>query len=326
MKNLLLTGGLGYIGSKFREMFSDQYNITILDTGFYSSRKINLPNTRYIDIRNIEKKDLNNIDFVVHMSELSNDPLGNLSGKLTFDINQNGTKKLLDLCQDTKVEKFIYMSSASIYGYSEVESSENSKTNPLTDYAKAKESNELLLQNENYNFQKIIMRNATAFGFSNNLRLDLVINDLAYSGFAKNELVLISDGSPKRPFIHISDICTIIDRFLNDQRNFDKEIFNIGSKELNLSIRDVAEKIKEYLNIEKLVFGDFDPDQRSYYLNFEKLNKTFGDYKIIYNLERGLEDLIKNFEQLKLSGNEIRLNKIKYLLDQKKLDSELFWR
>ena len=326
MKKLLLTGGLGYIGTKFREMFSDKYDITILDTGFYTLKKIDTVKTKYIDIRNIEKEHLNDIEYVVHMSELSNDPLGNLSSDLTFDINQSGTKKLLDLCRGTKVEKFIYMSSASIYGYSEIESKEDSVTNPLTDYARAKEFNEQLLQNDRYDFQKIIMRNSTAFGFSKNLRLDLVINDLAFNGYFNNELTLISDGSPKRPFIHVSDICFIIDKFIEDKRNFDKEIFNVGSKELNLSIKDVAKEIKKYLNIENIKFGVLDPDQRSYYLNFEKLNNVFHDFKIKYNLERGLEDLIKNFENYKLSGNEIRLKKIKKLLDQDKLNSHLFWK
>lgn len=325
MKNLLLTGGLGYIGSKFVEKYSNSYNIFILDTGFFINEDNDYDRSKFIDIREITKHNLENIDFVVHMSELSNDPLGNLSKNLTNEINHYGTKTLLDLCKGTNISKFIYMSSASVYGLAETESHESSKTNPLTDYAKAKVLNENLIVNSNYDFEVIIFRNSTVFGYSKNLRLDLVINDLAYSGYRNRKIKLTSDGTPKRPFVHISDLCELIDKFLKEDRNFNKEIFNIGSSALNLSIKEVAEAIALFLNIEKVEFGDFDSDQRSYYLNFDKLHKTFVNYNIEYNLEKGLADLISNFERYYMTGNEVRLDKINKLVNEKKIDANLFW-
>ena len=217
------------------------------------------------------------------------------------------------------------MSSASVYGYTEEESHEDSKINPLTDYAKSKVLNENYIVNHNFDFQTIILRNSTAFGFSKNMRLDLVINDLVFSGIRDNKLNIISDGTPKRPFVHISDICNFIHKFIQEEKNFDNEIFNVGSKNLNLSIRDVAEKVADHLNIEDLTFGAKDVDQRSYYLNFNKLTKTFNDFDFDFDLDTGIRDLVDNLNDYKLSENEIRIEKINKLINEKRIDNYLNW-
>jgi len=325
MEKLLLTGGLGYIGSKFLEKFSNYYEITILDTNFFFIEGYKDKNFIRTDIRNLKKEQISKFDYVVHMSELSNDPLGKLNPGVTKDINHNGTKLLLNLCNNTNIKKFIYMSSASVYGYTEEESHEDSKINPLTDYAKSKVLNENYIVNHNFDFQTIILRNSTAFGFSKNMRLDLVINDLVFSGIRDNKLNIISDGTPKRPFVHISDICNFIHKFIQEEKNFDNEIFNIGSKNLNLSIRDVAKKVADHLNIEDLTFGAKDVDQRSYYLNFNKLTKTFNDFDFDFDLDTGIRDLVDNLNDYKLSENEIRIEKINKLINEKRIDNYLNW-
>ena len=151
MKQLLLTGGLGYIGQKFQEKFKDKYFFHLIDTGYFKIPDlINIKNTNFIDIRKIKKDDLLNVDYIVHMGELSNDPLGNLNPNITNDINHKGTVNLLNLANECNIKKLIYMSSASVYGYSGQISHEKSEVKPLTEYS-AK------YKNENYILEKILI-------------------------------------------------------------------------------------------------------------------------------------------------------------------------
>ena len=202
-------------------------------------------------------------------------PLGDLNKDLTKSINHLGTKKLLDLANNSGVKKFIYMSSASVYGFSEKIMKETSKVSPLTEYSKAKVENEKYILDNNFSFETVILRNSTAFGFSSNLRLDLVVNDLTYGAFKNKKINLLSDGTPKRPIVHIADICRVIEMVLVDTRNLNKEIFNVGDDKMNFSIKEIAEKVGECLNLDDISFGKHDADQRSYVLNFEKLKSYF---------------------------------------------------
>ena len=325
MKNLLITGGLGYIGSKFIEKYSKFYNIYILDTGLYGNKNEEKFHFIKKDLRNIELKDLENINFVVHMAELSNDPLGELNPDLTTKINQLATKKLLDLCNKSSVSKLIYMSSCSVYGKNENLVNENSDLLPLTSYSKSKVANENYIMNSDFDFEIIIFRNATVYGYAKNLRLDLVINELTYDALTKKEINLLSDGTPERPFIHVSDLTNIIDLVLKSNKNLHQKIFNIGNNELNYSIRTVAEKIKDILGIKKISFGMKDEDQRSYLVDFSKIKNEFTEFNIEYNLEKGIKDLILNFENHKFDSNSKRIKKINNLIEDELLSDDLYW-
>lgn len=326
--NVLITGGLGYIGSHFVENYSHKYNLKIFDSNLfqydYKKNRI-FKDVSIKDIRNISLNDFLNIDFVIHMGELSNDPLGQFNKKLTNDINHVATKKLLNLINETDVKKFIYMSSASVYGYSEEIMSETSSVSPLTEYAKAKIKNEEYILKNKFSFESIILRNSTAFGFSKNLRLDLVVNDLTYTGYKNNEIILHSDGTPKRPIIHIADICQAIDLIINDSRKLDKQIFNIGSNSMNYSIKEIAEQVADCLSLENITFGKFDSDQRSYELEFKKFLKYFPSFAIKYNLEEGIINLIQNLQTYEISGNEKRIQVLKRLVAEEKVDKNLFF-
>lgn len=327
MKNILVTGGLGYIGSKFIEIYNNDYLFSVLDTSFYSNANVT-KDMNFInkDIRNISKDDLKNIEIVVHMSELSNDPLGEFNPVLTSEINFEATKYLLNLCNQEEINKFIYMSSASVYGFNDNLITEESQTNPLTHYAIAKVNNENYILNNEFNFEIIILRNSTVFGYSNNVRLDLVVNDLTFSALKNKKITLISDGSPKRPFVHVEDLVLLIDKIIRDERNHHKEIYNVGDNSLNYSIREISEIISKLTSIDNIEIGEKDSDQRSYFLNFDKLNKTFPDFTIENTMERGVEDLITNFTNYHLSGNEKRLQKLKCLIEEDILDHNLFWK
>ena len=132
MQNLLITGGLGYIGSKFIENFSGSYNIFVLDSYLYDEKNKEKYNLIKKDIRELNSNDIENIDLVIHMAELSNDPLGELSNGLTEEINHAATKNLLEICNEASVKKFIYMSSCAVYGKNDNLVNEMSELSPLT--------------------------------------------------------------------------------------------------------------------------------------------------------------------------------------------------
>lgn len=325
MNKVLVTGGLGYIGSYFVDNFQNKYDIKIFDSNFFSRNSENKGNIIYKDIRNISLEDLKDIEAIVHMAELSNDPLGDLNKEVTRKINHEGTMRLLEIANRSNVKKVIYMSSASVYGFSNDIVSELSTTNPLTEYSKAKVNNENFILDNEFSFQTIILRNSTAFGYSKNLRLDLVVNDLTFDGFFNKKIKLLSDGTPKRPLVHIHDICKLIDLILIDTRNLDKEIINVGSDNLNFSIKEIAEVIGSILNLDDIVFGKKDVDQRSYQLTFDKLKYLFPNFQIDFSIKQGVEDLIKNFEKYNLSGNEKRLKALQNLIENKIINDDLYF-
>tara|TARA_B000000532_G_scaffold224573_1_gene201464 strand:- start:268 stop:930 length:663 start_codon:yes stop_codon:yes gene_type:complete len=217
------------------------------------------------------------------------------------------------------------MSSASVYGFSDKIMNETSEVNPLTEYSRAKVANETYIINNEFSFETIILRNSTAFGFSSNLRLDLVVNDLTYNGYFNQSINLLSDGTPKRPIVHIHDICKIIYECILDSRNLDKQIFNVGSEDMNFSIKEIALTVGKILNIYDINFGQKDADQRSYQLNFEKLNDYFPNFIISYDLENGIKDLVLNFKNYNPTGKENRIKVLRTLITEKKLNKDLFW-
>mgnify|MGYP001250380099 CR=1 FL=1 len=326
MKKILITGGLGYIGTKFLDSLYENLEILVFDTNYFTNKSLNNSSLLVVnDIRNFKNDYLEGVDVVIHMSELSNDPLGEFNPSLTNQVNHLSTKELLDKCNASSIKKFIYMSSASVYGFNENILDEGSKTNPLTQYAKSKVDNEKYILDNDFNFETVILRNSTVFGFSNNLRLDLVVNDLTYNAVVNNEIELISDGSPKRPFIHVQDLCNLINLIINTDQNLDKEIINTGANSLNYSIKEIAEIVGELTGVEKLKIGKKDSDQRSYYLDFTKLNTLISEFEIQFDLRSGINDLIKNLKTYDLSGNERRLQKLNKLIEAGKLDKNLRW-
>jgi len=325
MQKILVTGGLGYIGSYFIDSYKDKFQIHVIDTNYFQNNINDLDNITYKDVRQIEKKDLKDIEVIIHMAELSNDPLGDLNKNITKKINNDGTINLLKLADKSNVKKFIYMSSASVYGFSDEIMNETSEVSPLTEYSRAKVVNESYIINNEFSFETIILRNSTAFGFSSNLRLDLVVNDLTYNGYFNQSINLLSDGTPKRPIVHIHDICKIIYECILDSRNLDKQIFNVGSEDMNFSIKEIALTVGKILNINDINFGQKDADQRSYQLNFEKLNDYFPNFIISYDLENGIKDLVLNFKNYNPTGKENRIKVLRTLITEQKLNKDLFW-
>jgi nucleoside-diphosphate-sugar epimerase len=339
MKNVLITGNLGYIGPVMTKLFKEKgYFVTGLDSGLYLDCFIDdyvKPNLQLLkDIRDINIKELSGIDFIVHLAGLSNDPLGELEENLTYEINFDATIKLAELGRRAGVKRFVYASSQSVYGISNesYEVDENSLVNPITAYAKSKLKSELgLIELCNEHFNITILRPGTAYGKSPNLRYDIVLNAFVANAHDTGEIIVKSDGKPWRPMCHIEDICSAFMACIEAPIDLVKEqVFNVGRKDNNYTVKELAtEVVRQFVN-SKVVFTNEHTDSRSYRVSSEKILTVLKDYyHPKHNIITGVEELKEYFSQISVKTRStktigsIRLERIKHLIAIGKVDSKL---
>jgi len=342
MERVFITGNLGYIGSVMtKDIINENYEVLGLDTHFYRSNKlIDSTFTKeitqlYKDIRSIELEDLKGIDYIIHLAALSNDPLGELNPELTNKINLDASLKLAKLAKKAKVSRFLFSSSCSIYGASgEEKLTEDAIMNPLSSYARSK----VALENElsklaDETFSPVYLRNGTAYGISPNMRFDLVVNNLMGWGFTTNEIKILSDGRAWRPIVHIKDISNAFIAALKAPREkIHNEAFNVGVNSENYQVRTMAKKIHEVMqDCEIQILGENNPDQRNYFVNFDKIKTQLEYFKPKWDLKKGINELYKTFQDIHLTfedfqdKNFTRLKQLKYLLENNIVDEDLHW-
>lgn len=335
---VLVTGDRGYIGSVLvSKLLKNGYEVRGLDIGFADDdsaikKKLNYQKLSK-DIRDVNKKDLEGIDAVIHLSALSNDPIGEINPKLTTEINYKSTIKLAKLAKKNKVKKFIFSSSCSVYGIAKTEwVDEKSIPNPLTAYAKSKILSEKnLIKLSSRNFCVAIMRNSTVYGFSPMFRNDLVVNNLVTCALALNKIKVMSDGSPWRPLIDVRDLSDIFIKFLEaDNNKINGRIINVGFNENNFTVKEVVDKVHSALPKTEVVFtNEHGSDSRSYRVKFDILKKIFPDITQEWTMDKSIKDMIYNLKKLGFSkkdfenGRFVRLSALKKLLNEGKFDDDL---
>lgn len=336
---VLVTGSEGYIGSNLVHVLTDKgHDVTGLDTGFYNEAKLYDTGRQPVptivkDIRGVTLKDLLGFDAIVHLAELSNDPLGQTDPDLTFAINHEGTARLAELAKKAGVKRFIYASSCSVYGASDEIRSETSVPNPLTAYAKCKVLNEkFLIKEATDTFTPVILRFATVYGLSPRLRFDLVVNNLAGLAFTTGEIKMDSDGTPWRPFTHVLDIAEAVACALVAHKEIvSKEIFNVGNESSNYQIKDIANIIKTVFPEAKVSLNPNGADKRNYKVAFTKINNLLPGFSCTRTIAIGAKELKEAFEKAKLTNKDFtsrfytRLKQIFFLQKTGKLDKELYW-
>ena len=339
--NVLVTGIDGYIGSVLGPtLIQENFNVIGLDTGYYrngwlhNSGFLQFPAVVNKDIRHINELDLYKIDAVIHLAELSNDPLGQLNQNITFKINHLGTVLLAQKCKELGINRFIYTSSCSVYGKGNDDfKTEMSETNPQTAYAKCKVMVEQDLQKlADQNFSPVFLRNATAYGVSPRMRFDLVLNNLAGLAWTIKQIRLISDGFPWRPLVHVSDICQAITCALKAPKELiHNQIFNVGDSNENFRVREIAEIVAQTFPSCELIVGKNDGDNRSYRVSFDKINSQLPGFKCNMNIKKGAQELQDIFKKIDMKKDTFefraftRVEQIKYLLKSKQIDKNLFW-
>lgn len=316
--NILVTGNKGYIGSVLTPMLTERdYNVIGLDTDFYEGieKEKSKPSIKQIfkDVRNISIEDLKNINAIIHLAALSNDPLGEFNPKLTYNVNFNATIKLAKLAKQAGIKRFIYASSQSMYGISKINNEldeDNSQKNPITAYAKTKWDAECELKKLGSNdFTVVCFRPSTVFGVSPKLRCDIVFNNLVACAYTTGKIEIKSDGTPWRPVVHIRDVCNAFIAGLEAPKELvSKQSFNIGIKNGNYTIKDLAEAAQKVVGGCSLVFtGEHGHDSRTYKVSFKKILSVLKDYyKPEWNLISGGKELVEFFKRINFTDEMFR--------------------
>jgi len=336
---VLVAGDRGYIGAVMVPFLrAAGHDVDGLDLGLYEGCDLgrateDIADRPARDIRDVTASDLAGYEAVVCLAALSNDPLGDLNPAATYSVNLDGTLNLARTAKQAGAERFLFASSCSLYGAAgSAGVTEDADLYPVTPYGEAKVVAErelsLLADDE---FSPTYLRNATAYGASPRLRLDIVVNNLTAIALTAGEVRLESDGSPWRPLVHIEDISRAFLAVLEAPRDLiHAEAFNVGRPEDNVQIRDVAEMVRAALPGSRLSFADgAGPDLRNYRVDFAKLNDTFPDLKLRWDVQEGITELATAYGEYGLTYDDfmssrfVRLRRIRELLSAQLLDEML---
>lgn len=327
---ILITGNLGYVGSELVKTIRRTYpDATIIgyDSGFFARQLTNLfyspdiyvDNQIFGDVRDFPKEILKDVDTVVQLAAISNDPIGNKFEKATFEINHEAVIDIAKKAKQMGVKNIVFASSCSVYGFAEEDARiESSALNPLTAYAKSKvaSENDLKLLADD-NFKITCLRFATACGMSDRLRLDLVLNDFVAGAMASKEITILSDGTPWRPLINVRDMGRAIiwahERKPETGGNF--LITNTGSNHWNYQIKELAYAIQELMpEVKVSINKDAQPDKRSYKVSFDLFKSLAPDHQPEYSLADTIKDLVKGLIQMNFSDSNFRQSRLMRLV------------
>lgn len=338
---ILVTGTEGYIGSLLvPQLLARGHEVTGVDTGFYEDGHLyhaggDRPKTLVRDIRHLDRDHIAGHDAVVHLAELSNDPTGELAPHITHQINHRGSVRLAQLAKEAGAGRFIYMSSCSVYGVAgdDAPVDETTPVNPQTAYALCKTLCERdILPLADRAFSPVVFRNATAFGASPRQRFDLVVNNLCGLAWTTRGIRMNGDGSPWRPLVHALDIGKAVCCALEAPREaIHAEVFNIGSNERNLRVREVAEIVARYFPGCELSLGKPGNDHRSYRVRFDKITRHLQEFQCDWSVERGVRQLHALFRRIELGTRDFefraytRLKQLQHLIHTGQIDTDFFW-
>jgi nucleoside-diphosphate-sugar epimerase len=338
---VLVTGHHGYIGSVLAPFLAAAgHDVVGYDTQLY--RGCDFVDDRgavlgtVADIRDVAPADLEGFEAVVHYAALSNDPLGDLDASLTEHINRDATLAVAQVARDAGVRRFVFASSCSMYGASGTGDAldEQAPLRPLTPYAESKvRAEEGMFALAGPDFAPVSMRNATVFGVSPRLRLDIVLNNLAAWAHTNGRIRLLSDGMAWRPLVHVEDVARATAALLDAPEDLVRgEAFNIGTDEQNYLVRDLAEIVSEVTGCEIETAEGSSADQRSYRVDFSRVTRKLPDLRFEWNAARGASELVDAYQQTGLTLEDfegdryIRIRRLKSLLGDGRLDSDLRWR
>jgi len=343
MKKVIVTGHNGFIGPHLVRLLKESgYFVIGIDTNYFDdSCKFSdyvSPDEEIIkDVRDITVSDLKGAYAICHLAGLSNDPMGALNENLTYDINHKASVEIARIAKEVGVEKYVFMASCSMYGIADgnVALDETADFAPVTAYAISKVNTEKdvkLMGDEN--FSVTFLRNATAYGLSPKLRLDLVVNNLVGWAMTTGKIRIMSDGTPWRPLVHAEDIARATLAVVDAEKSeVNGKSFNVGQNSENFQIKDIAKMVGEVIpGCEVVITGEHGGDSRSYRVDFSKIEKELPSFKPKWKLKAAIEDIYKGYQEFGMDDEHfngeyfVRLKKLEQLVGNKELDNNLNWK
>ncbi len=337
---VLVTGHNGYIGAVMVPMLlAEGFEVVGLDSNLFGDCRFgeDLATVPAIDkdLRDVVPADLEGFDAIVHLGGLSNDPLGNLDAELTYAINHRGSMRLAEAAKAAGVRRFLFSSSCSTYGQAGDDFlDESAAFAPVTPYAQSKvwvERDLAALANDD--FSPVYLRNATAYGVSPRLRLDLVLNNLVGWALTTGKVTLLSDGTPWRPIVHVEDISRAFVAALRAPHEvIHDQAFNVGVTSANYRIRELAEIVAETVpGSEVEIAPGAGPDLRCYRVDCGKIERLLPDFRPRWDARHGARELYDAFRRLSMTAvvfqgpRYTRLKHLQGLLDSGRLGADLRW-
>lgn len=323
---VFVSGHQGYIGSHVVDLLKQEgHNVTGCDLGLFKGCNwepmVEPDRQLQKDIRQVEARDLDGCDCVMHLAAISNDPMGALNAEMTFAVNRDASIRLAQVAKKAGVPRYLFAGSCSVYGQGEkLDLDETDPLNPLTAYAQSKiDTEEAVSKLADDGFTPVFLRNSTAYGYSPMLRIDLVVNNLLGSAMAYGEIRIQSDGSPWRPLIHCRDIARAFLALAVAPRTIvHNKAINIGANTENYQVRDVGNQVQRLIPSAKINYtGEVGADPRNYRVRFDLLHQLLPDFKLQYDLASGMEELHRKmiahgFQKKDFEGDQfVRLRTLK---------------